>query len=257
MRIWRRSSFVLVIAAAFLIALTGLALGERVQAGNIVIDVEGGFHPTTLPKHRFAPISLSGSGDISTADGSLPPPAHEVEIDWDRNGLLTTNGLPRCSESKLENTTTPAAMQACRKALVGTGFASGQVAFPDQAPFPASSKVLAFNGVPRGGHPVLLLHAYAYVPAPTTFVVPVDITKIHEGRYGYHSSLIAPVIAGGYGVVTHFDLTINRRYSVRGRKLSYLAARCPDGRLQARGTVSFMDGTSLSATVFRPCHGRG
>lgn len=253
----KRLSITAVLGIVLALALGGLARSERVQAGNLVVDVDGGFAPTTLPKHAFAPISLSARGDVSTVDGTLPPPAHEVEVDWDRNGRLTTRGLPQCSEGKLENTTTPAAMKTCRSALVGTGFASGMVAFPDQAPFPASSKVLAFNGTPRGGHPVLLLHAYAYVPAPTTFVVPVDITKEHAGRYGYHSSLIAPVIAGGYGVVTHFDIRLNRHYSFHGRRLSYLAARCADGRLQARGTVSFMDGTSLSGSVFRPCHDRG
>jgi hypothetical protein len=245
----------LVLAAS--LALASWALGERVQAGNLIVDVEGGFSPTSLPRHSFAPISLQGSGDISTVDGALPPPVHTVDIDWDRNGRLTTRGLPQCSEAQLENTTTPAAMQTCRAALVGIGFASGQVAFPDQAPFPASSTVLAFNGIPRGGHPVLLLHAYAYVPAPTTFVVPVDISKEHAGRYGYHSSLTAPIIAGGYGVITHFDLKLNRRYSFHGQRLSYLAARCPDGRLQARGTVTFVDGTSLTGSVFRPCQGRG
>lgn len=239
------------------LAASAIAAAERVQLGNIVVDVDGGFSPTSLPKHAFAPISLSASGDVSTLDGSLPPPAHTVDVDWDRNGRLTTQGLPRCPPAKIENTTTPGAMAVCRKALVGVGFASGQVAFPDQAPFPASSKVLAFNGTPRGGHPVLLLHAYAYVPAPTTFVVPVDIIRVHDGRYGYHSALTAPVIAGGYGVVTHFDIKIGRRYTVGGRHLTYIAARCLDGRLQARGTVTFMDGSSLTGSVFRPCHARG
>jgi hypothetical protein len=238
-------------------AIAGGAVAERVELGNIIVDVDGGFHPTTLPKRSFAPISLSASGDVSTHDGALPPPAHTVDIDWDRNGRLTTRGLPQCDPGKIENTTTPGAMAACRRSLVGVGFASGMVAFPDQAPFPASSKVLAFNGTPRGGHPVLLLHAYAYVPAPTTFVVPVDITRVHMGRYGYHSSLTAPVIAGGYGVITHFDIKLSRHYSFKGHNLTYLAARCADGRLQARGNVTFMDGSSLTGSVFRPCHARG
>jgi hypothetical protein len=253
----RRITIAVACALGVAFAACSIALAERVQLGNIVVDVEGGFHPTTLPKHSFAPISLEAGGDVSTLDGALPPPTHTVDVDWDRNGRLTTRGLPQCDPSKIENTTTPGAMAVCRKALVGVGFASGQVAFPDQAPFPASSKILAFNGTPRGGHPVLLLHAYAYVPAPTTFVVPVDITRVHEGRYGYHSSLVAPVIAGGYGVVTHFDIKIGRRYTARGRHLAYIAARCADGRLQARGTVTFTDGSSLTGSVFRPCHARG
>lgn len=253
-----RKRLVLLLSCALTLGLgIGVASGEVVQLGKIIITVDGGFQPTTLPKHRFAPISLSIRGDVSMVDGSLPPVVTRVVIDYDRNGHLTTQGLPQCDPGKLENTTTPAAMAACRSSLVGVGFASGMVAFPDQDPFPASSKVLAFNGTPRGGHPVLLLHAYAYVPAPTTFVVPVDITRINEGRYGYRSTLVAPVIAGGYGVVTHFDLTLNRRYSFKGHRLSYLGARCPDGRLQATGTVTFADGSAATGSVFRPCHGRG
>jgi hypothetical protein len=250
----------LVIGATLAVALAALATvasGERIQLGNIVVDVNGGFSPRALPKHSFAPITLKAGGDVSTVDGTLPPAPHQITIDWDRNGRLSTRGLPRCTASKIENTTTPAAMKACRSSLVGVGFASGQVAFPDQAPFPASSKVLIFNGTPRGGHPVALLHAYAFVPAPTTFVVPVDITRIHGGRYGFRTSLFAPIIAGGYGVITHFNIKIHRVYRLKGRPQTYVAARCVDGRLQARGTVSFVDGSSLTGSIFRPCRGRG
>jgi hypothetical protein len=242
-----------VAAAAF----GGPALAERIQAGRLILEVDGGFKPTTLPKRTHAPISLQGSGDISTVDGALPPPVDTVEIDWDRNGLLTTRGLPICRPNKLEDTTTPAAMRACRSSLVGVGFGSGMVAFPEDPPFSASSKILAFNGPRRGGNPTLLIHAYAFVPAPTTFVVPVVISKLKGGRYGYRSFLKAPVIAGGYGVVTHFDLKIARKWSHKGQRLSYIAARCPDGRLQANGEVTFVDGTSLSAHVFRRCTGKG
>jgi len=251
---------VLVIAATVTMALglvVTVASGERIQLGNIIVDVDGGFSPKTLPKHGFAPISLRATADVSTQDGRLPPPPGHIEIDWDRNGRLSTRGLPRCSAAKIENTTTPAAMKACRPALVGVGFASGQVAFPEQAPFPASSKVLVFNGTPRGGHPVALVHAYAYVPAPTTFVVPVDITRIHGGRYGFRTALDAPVIAGGYGVITHFEIKIHRIYTAKGRSQSYVAARCADGRLQARGSVNFTDGSSLTGSIFRTCRARG
>jgi hypothetical protein len=239
------------------LALTGIAVGERVQVGKLIIDFDGGFRPTTLPKKQYAPIDLWGRADISTVDGSLPAAARHVVIDWDRNGLLTTKGLPQCRPSKLENTTTPAAMKACRPALVGTGFASGEVAFPEQAPFPASSKVLIFNGTPVHGHPVALLHAYAYVPAPTTFVVPVIITKVHHGRYKYETTLDAPIIAGGYGVITHFDFSIKRLWKFHGRRLSYISARCADGRLQATGSATFADGTALSASAFRRCQAKG
>jgi len=253
----RRALVIGAILAVGVALLATVAFGERIQLGNIIVDVNGGFSPKTLPKHGFAPITLKAGGDVSTADGTLPPAPHQIQIDWDRNGRLDTGGLPRCSAAKIENTTTPGAMQACRSSLVGVGFASGQVAFPDQAPFPASSKVLIFNGTPRGGHPVALLHAYAFVPAPTTFVVPVDITRIHGGRYGFRTALTVPVIAGGYGVITHFNIKIHRTYEIKGKRHTYVAARCADGRLQARGTVSFVDGSSLTGSIFRTCRGRG
>ncbi|MBO0746775.1 MAG: hypothetical protein J2O47_00405 [Acidimicrobiaceae bacterium] len=253
----RKAISIVSLALAVGIGLTGLALAEHVQVGKLVVDFDGGFRPTTLPKKQYAPIDLWGRADISTVDGSLPPAPRHVVIDWDRNGLLTTKGLPRCRPSRLENTTTPAAMKACRPALVGTGFASGQVAFPDQAPFPASSKILIFNGTPIHGHPVALIHAYAYVPAPTTFVVPVIITKVHHGRYKYETTLDAPVIAGGYGVVTHFDFSVKRLWNFHGRRLSYISARCADGRLQATGSATFADGSSLSASAFRRCKSKG
>lgn len=243
----------LALSALLAVGVTGLAGAERLTLGKMIIDVDGGFAPTRLPKHTFAPISLSVRGDISTVDGSQPTAVSRVVVDYDRNGLLTTRGLPQCDPGQIENTTTPAARQACGKALVGEGFASGTVQFPDDAPFAASSTVLAFNGTPQGGHPVILLHAYAFVPAPTTFVVPVVITKVNKGRYKYESTLDAPVIAGGYGVVTHFDLKIDRRYSFKGKRLSFLAARCADGRLQATGTVNFVDGGTVTGSVFRPC----
>lgn len=240
-----------------LLVVGGIASAERFQLGKLILDVEGGFSPKTLPKHDYAPITLKGGGDISTVDGTLPPPVTRVEIDFDRNGLLTTRGLPICRSSKLENTTSPDALKACRSSLVGQGFASGMVAFPEDPPFEASSKVYAFNGPRVGGNPTILFHAYAYVPAPTTFVVPVTIKTLKGGRYKYRSEVDAPVIAGGYGVITHFDIKINRRYKHKGKSLSYVAARCADGRLQARGEVSWADGTELFGAVVRRCKQRG
>lgn len=242
-----------VAACGTALALGGPALAERIQLGKIILDVDGGFSPTKLPKKELAPITLQAEGDVSTTDGTLPPPAKTVIVDWDRNGKLTTKGLPVCRPERIENTTTPAAMDACEDALVGKGFASGMVQFPDDPPFAASSTVLAFNGPKQGGNPTIILHAYAFVPAPTTFVVPVVITKIKGGRYGYRSTVEAPVIAGGYGVITHFDIKVGRRYKSKGQRLSYLAARCADGRLQAQGSVTFVDGSSLLGHVLRRC----
>jgi len=77
----------------------GVAVAEQVQAGNLIVNVDGGFTPTTLPKHSYAPITLRASADISTADGSVPPPLTKVVIDFDRNGLLQTKGCRSAGRS--------------------------------------------------------------------------------------------------------------------------------------------------------------
>lgn len=247
---WKLSALAAVGLA--LAALGGIAYAERVQVGKLILDVNGGFSPSGLPKKAFAPITLRAQADISTTDGSVPPTLAHLTIDFDRNGLLTTKGLPTCQPSRLENTVPNDARKACRAAIVGTGFASAQVVFPDQAPVPANSPLTIFNGPRRGGNPSVIIHAYVTIPAPTTFVIHAPVTRAN-GRYRYRVSTDIPPIAGGYGSLTHFDFKIRKIYRSKGKRLSYASARCKDGRLQARGELRFSDGTLISGSVIRPC----
>ena len=48
------------------------------------------------------------------------------------------------------------------------------------------------------------------MPAPTTFVVPVRIETIHNGRYGYRVNAEIPKIAGGSGIPISGSLKIGR-----------------------------------------------
>ena len=241
---------------ALALAVTGIAVAERVQVGNVVIDVDGGFSPSSLPKKRFAPITLRVAVDISTADGTVPPPLQRMVLDFDRNGRLQTKGLPVCQPARLENTTPPVARKACKQMIVGTGSATAQIALPGQAPIPATSPLTIFNGPRRGGNPSVIIHAYATVPAPATFVIQAPITRAH-GRYRYEVTADIPPIAGGYGSLTHLDFKIHKIYRARGGRLSYASGRCTDGRLQAGGQFTFGDGTMAAGSVFRPCKARG
>ena len=252
----RRGTKVAVLGLSIALAAAGVALGERVQAGNLIVDVDGGFSPSKLPKKKPAPITLRAQADISTADGTVPPPLQQLILNFDRNGVLQTKGLPVCSPSKLENTTAPVARKNCKKSIVGTGTASALIAFPDQAPLPASSPLTIFNGPKMGGNPSVVIHAYLTIPAPTTFVIPSAITKT-KGRYRYRVVSNIPPIAGGYGSLTHFDFKIHKIWKVKGKRVSYASAHCSDGRLQASGQFTFGDGTTMSGSVFRPCKASG
>ena len=256
MRKARRSTQVGLLALCVCLAAAGVALGERVQAGNLIVDVDGGFSPSKLPKKKPAPITLKASADISTADGKVPPPLQQLILNFDRNGSVQTKGLPVCTAGQLENTTSPVARKKCKSSIVGTGSASALIAFPDQPPLPASSPLTIFNGPKVGGNPSVIIHAYLTIPAPTTFVIPSPITRA-TGRYRYRVVSNIPPIAGGYGSLTHFDIKIHKVWKVKGERVSYASARCSDGRLQASGQFTFGDGTVMSGSVFRPCKSTG
>ena len=94
------------------------------------------------------------------------------------------------------------------------------------------------------------------VPAPTTFVVPIEIQKVHDGRYGYKTDARIPEIAGGAGTPIYGRISIGRKWTYKGKKMSYLNAYCPDGHLQAKGQFRFKDSTLMEGTFIKACKGR-
>ena len=244
------------IVAVLLLVGAGSALALRLQVANIVVITDGGFTPTTLPKKGYAPIKLHGYGKISTKDGGLPPILETITLWFDKNGEVETRGLPICTPGKLAATTTAAARKLCPGAIVGTGFGKAVVNFPEQPPIPASSPITIFNGAEKGGNPTVLAHAHLTVPAPTTFVVPIEIQRVNDGRYGFKTVARIPKIAGGAGTPVYGRLRIGREWNYKGQRLSYANAGCPDGRLQAKGEFGFKDGTVLNGTLLKPCKGR-
>ena len=136
-----------VLAAA--LAATALGQGQTVKAGNLVVFVDGGFSPQKLPRATPAPISLHAETTLKTADGTIPPAAKTLFVEFDKNGHLNTKGLPSCTVGKLQSTLTAQAKAACGQALIGTGDAHAEIAFPEQAPFSAGGPILIFNGPRR------------------------------------------------------------------------------------------------------------
>jgi hypothetical protein len=244
------------IAAVALIG-AGTAQAIKLRIGNIVIVANGGFTPTTLPKRENAPIKLYGSAKFSTVDGTRPSPLRQLVIEFDKHGAVETRGLPKCTEAKLVATTTAAARRNCRGSIVGTGFGTAIVELPEQRGIKASSPLTLFNGPKVHGNPSVLGHAHLDYPAPTTYVILIEIEKISNGRYGFRTVADFPRIANDYGSPLSGRLTIGREWNYKGERLSYANAHCADGRLQARAEFSFKDGSFVQGTVFRPCKVRG
>jgi len=245
-----RKYFVITMALGALIALTvaGIATAEKpvkVRAGNLDLTFNGGFTPKALSKTKLTPITLNVSGKIRTVDGTHPPAMKEFLLDADKNSGVEVKGLPTCKASQLQSQDTKHAEAICRSAILGSGRAIASISFPEQAPIPADSKIIAFNGGVKGGVTTFFIHAYLTVPTPAAIVSTVKIKKISKGRYGIGSVTTIPRIAGGSGSVTDFNLTINKK--------GVLLAKCVDGKLQAHGTAVFTDGTRASAEVIRTC----
>jgi hypothetical protein len=252
-----RKTLLRTLALLSVLALVGIWAGAaqaiKLRIGNIVIVANGGFSPTKLPKSRNAPIKLYGNARFSTTDGTRPSPLRELTIEFDKHGAVETRGLQKCSMRKLVATTTAVARRNCRGAIVGKGFGTALVELPEQRGIEASSPLTLFNGPRVHGNPSVLGHAHLDYPAPTTYVILIEIQRIRNGRYGFKTVAKFPRIVNDYGSPISGRLTIGRKWQYRGRTLSYANAHCADGRLQARAEFSFKDGSFVQGTVFRPC----
>lgn len=239
-------------------AVADLGGNEKVWcAGNVCITDDGGISPDTLPKRGKAPVTARLNGEIETRDGTHPPPLQSIEIDIDKTIEVDAVGLPRCSESQLKSRNTAAAKRACGSAIVGSGSAEVEVAFPEQEPFRSTGPLVLFNGGVRGRTTSVFLHAYVNVPAPTAIVTEATVTRIDRGRFGLHIAATVPKIASGSGSVTMFDLRVGRKYTYKGERKSFLMAGCPTGTWLTKGNATFADGTRLGITHPFTCSPRG
>lgn len=248
------SHTVAAIAIIVLLAAGG-ASAALVQTGTLALRADGGFTPRLLPRRAYAPISFQGHVDIESTGSGPPPALQSARIDFDRDGRLTTAGLPACQPAVIEGTGPAEARQRCRAAIVGGGHVSAVVTLPGAGPVEVSSPLTLFNGPRQGDNPTIVAHAQTAYPSPETYVVIVPIRRLASG-FSYRATFEVPKIAGGYGALTHVDIKIGRRWRFRGAERSYVSARCSDNVLETRGRFVFADGTIVAGTVFKACNVR-
>jgi hypothetical protein len=234
------------------VLFAGGANAALVKVGNLVLTADGGFTPHKLPRTTYAPIDFRGHADLRAVDGSIPPALQQMVLDFDRDGRLTTGGLPICQPSQLEEATPEEARARCPNAIVGTGHVSGLIAREGQAPVQASSLLTLFNGPRVNGHPTVVFHARTTVPATQNFVITIPIEK-RGGLFRYRATVDVPPIAAGRGSITHLDVKVGKRYRFRGSERSYAAARCGDGIFRTHGRFTFADGTIIDGSVEKAC----
>lgn len=252
----------LLIAAAITTAVLGIvvvAQGEVYQRGNLRVTFNGRLQPHALPRERPAPVTVSLDGTVGTVDGSRPPQLREITVAMNRAGKIFATGLPTCAASRVQRTSTEAALRLCRPALIGHGTFAAKVDSSNAPLIPARGKVLVFNSR-INGQQGMLLHLYGSVPVRAAFVLPFEIEHRSRGEFGTVFSTKIPTLASGLGYVTEIKLTIGRRYRYAGKSRSFLSASCaapagfPGTLYQlAKTTFAFSDGTNLISHLTRDC----
>jgi hypothetical protein len=250
---------ILALSAVALLALLGVARGEVVSGGNVRVSFRGWINPRSLPRTEPAPIALHVAGNVEPIGGRRPAALESVTVEINRHGVVTTRGLPTCSWRRLRSTTSAQALATCRDALVGTGSFTSHIDIPEQAPFPAVGRILAFN-TRLHGRPSLAAHVFGRNPVPTSQVLPMSFRRAVHGQFGSRLDVEMPQIGPDWGYVTGFALTLERHYAFRGRRLSLLSASCPapSGIREApfkaaRGTYHLAGGETLTRVLSGTC----
>ena len=83
------------------------------------------------------------------------------------------------------------------------------------------------------------------------------MTKVNHGKYGMKIDSTIPVVAGGSGSLTKFEITNHKLFNYKGKQQSYFLAKCPTGKLFGQGEVSFANGDRLKGSVAVPCTPKG
>lgn len=255
-----------VAAALLAIAGAGLCLSlsaaaESNRDGDLLVTFDGSLHPKMLPRDAPAPVAIRVAGNVRSVSGEAGaiPQLRTISVGINREGRLFDRGLPICRVRAIRAATQKAARRICEDAIVGSGHIRVQVRIPGQLPFAVNANLLAFNGPRQGGSKLIIAQTYSRRP-PGSFILLFRVDRA-PGLFGTVLSTVLPRRARNWAFLTHFDMTLHRRYSYRGEPRSFVSAACaaPSGFDTvvfplARATYGFANGQRLVTSVARTCH---
>jgi hypothetical protein len=210
--------------------------------------------PSKRSATKPAPVTL----DVTTATGNattanhVPIPAVEAIVDFPKGLSIFSKGFPTCNAGLLQSTSTEVALEACKKAKIGGGEGTADLVVGSKV-FPVTTTITAFNGVPQGGNPVILLHTYSQSPVQTTLVLVGTVKNYNKQGFGARLDVSIPLIAGGQGAITGFHVKVFKKFTYKGKPRSYVSATCPTKTWKSRGQFVFRDGESLTPEVKGKC----
>lgn len=215
----------MLIAALVLIGAAS-APAVTIQDGGLRITALAQVKPFKLPRDKPGPIAVFIAGHLQSANGGVPPQLRSFTVLVNRHGLLQSRGLPTCPVGRIQPATTSRAVAQCGDALIGSGQFWANIVLPDQGAYRTQGRLLVFNGR-RAGRPVILTHIFTSHPFNSSFVIPFAIKRISKGPYGTELSASLPQALGDWGYLDRIKLTLKRKYTYRGKQLSYFNSACP------------------------------
>lgn len=254
----------LLLAAAALLFLPAQAPAVSAGDGDLLATFDGDLRPSSLPRNQQAPVAVRVAGNVRSASGDTDrlPQLERITVGINRAGRLFDRGLPVCRAKEIQPATEAEARRICRGAIVGSGHLTAQVRIAGQLPFVVKAKLLAFNGPRRGGQKLILAQAYARQP-PGAFILTFRVDR-RPGTFGTVLTTTLPTETREWAYLTHFDMTLRRIYSYRGKRRSYVSASCnaPAGFRSAlfpfaRASYSFANGQRLTMSQAETCRVAG
>jgi hypothetical protein len=170
------------------------------------------------------------------------PPSHTSVIHFDPDFKVTPGAIPRCNPASLIGKNATGARAACPRSIVGQGTSEIHTVLETN---PLIGTVTAFNGLPSGGNPMVLLH----MDLDRSATSPI-LTGVIRGNVLTVQGPVTPGVA-----LTNLTTTINRLVSLKkGRKRSFfVSARCSKRRWQSSATVFYTDGTQQTGSTTQTC----
>lgn len=240
--------------------MTDSARAERVLRAGMIISFDGGISPKALPRDRARPIRAHLSGNVRSVDGGALPRLERLQIEINRNAVVTTQGLPVCRLRDIRDALAKEALRNCRRSLIGGGSFGVQIALPDQKVTRSKGRAYAFHSR-IGRRQAVLMHIVTSAPAAVSITLPFVMVREQRGEFGFR--LTSPSLSrlvNHYVFTTDFAFSLGRTYRTKAGRKSYLSAACraPEGFMGgsftlARATYEFANGRRVRQSLHRDC----
>ena len=219
-----------------------------------------------IPQPKMATVLESGRATllfdpafVAKLESRFVSLNQRMKFEVNRHGLLQSKGLPVCQIPEVQPASTERALANCGDAVIGSGQFWANIVLPDQGAYRTQGRLLIFNGR-KNGRPVLLAHIFTSHPFNSSFVIVFSIQHISKGPYGTELRASLPQALGSWGYLDRIKLTLRRKYTYRGKQLSYFNAGCPAAKGAKRAAFPlayaeffFAGRKPLGATVNKTC----